>query len=570
MKGLLRRWREHELHSDDADTRLRTIEKLAGSKDPQAIELLMVGLEDPEPAIRTVAAEALGRRRDARAIRPLVRVVLFERERAVLEVATEALRHIGGSATATVLVTALDEDEISVRQAAARALRRVGWANLRDRDRARVAILQDEWQEAGGYGSAAIEPLREALCGGTQLARRRAAEALGGIGSDASAVALIETLKAGDLESGIRETAAWGIRRVCWENVNESDLALAAVVLGDWSGAAGLGGAAVAALSRCLYHDDTDVRRRAAETLYTIGGEEATSALIETLCNAGQDVEVREHVASLFAQRSDAPTEGALVSALSDESWSVRVAGANALEEREWTGVEERDRVQFAIARKDWEGIRGVGPAAIDALVGALSFHAVGGDAARTLVALGQPGQDALVDVLHREGENSSVREVASIALAESGDVRAVDPVRAMLKEPDSAVQQFAVWTLERLGWTPSTAAERAIAAIAHGDWEEVKGLGAPAVDPLLRLMAEAMAPEEAADSLEHILDAVPGRLSIDHLRKLASLDAPRKGGAKSVPELAGWGSGGGVRKADCSKIRHLAKYELLRRGIMT
>lgn len=566
MNGILRKWREHALCSNNMDKRLRGIDKLRESNDKEAVPILMSALDDPAQEVRANAASALSAMGDPRATKSLVARVLIEREHGALERITQALAHLGMDPGITALTEALDDDDVGIRLAAARALRRVNWERVPDETRARVAILQDEWEEAASYGSAAVDALHRVLYSGTPTARRRASEALGTIGNKESLTALVDVLKSPRTDSSQRETAAWGIRRVCWECADETDLARAAIILGDWFGVVSFGPIAVGPLVDVLLDGDTELGQSVVQTLNEIRSDVALAALIQALGDSQQDVTIRQLIASLLGTREDSQSLTALVNSLGDESWSVRVAAVEALEKREWLPTLPEEKALVAILRKDWDQIPKIGEASIAALVGSLGYYTVGAEAAQALLALGAPGCDALVHALNNCDDNPTVREVASMALAECGDERAIKPLQSMLKGPDIAVRQFAVWTLERLGWEPTSKSEQATAALAHGDWDRLRKLGASAVEPLLQMAADSMARDETVATLDHILDIVPGRISIRQLQKLVSLDEirPEYG---TVPQTQ---TDGSAKEQDgLGRVQKRAQRELLRRGIL-
>jgi len=569
MTGFLRRWRTDALCSDDVDTRLAGIKKLVQSQHPQAATLLIDKLDDPEPEVRAHAAAALAALGSAQAISALIHLVLHEREASVLEQGTAALAQINGQKRRPELVDALTSDDAHICQAAARALRKVCWNQLNDATKAHVAILQANWDEAAAIGPDAIGPLKAAMCTGTAHMASHAAGALGAIGSQDALAALIDLMRNTDLAREIRRTAAHGIRRMCWERVTDEDMARSAILLGTWSDLTRIGTAAVAPLVEAMAAEDPEAGLAAAKALGTISTPDATSALAKALSDGRLDIEIRASAAGLLAERKDAPSERALVAALIDESWPVRSAAAEALSQRGWFPEKKSERIWYAIARGDWFVVKTAGSEAIKPLVDVLKFHAVGLEAARALIALGPRGREALVTVLSRSNESLPIREIVTMALAESGDARAVDPLRTMLKDQDFAVRQSAVWTLERLGWEPVSQVEKAICAIVHGQWEQVRQFGAPAVEPLLRLAADVMAPQETAAALEQILDACPSKISLDHLRKLTVLQDLHP--FVVADDTEGAASEAPIQKTvNCSAIRRSAKNELARRGFMS
>ncbi len=444
----VQRWLcERSLHSDNSEARVRAIEKLSASGDPQAATLLLETLDDPDSMVRSAAASALGDVGDDRAVDNLSNVVLYEREMSLREEALAALTKIDPHRTTALLLRALDDPELSVRQAAAWALRKAAWHFLDDTQKARIAIVRSDWEEVARFGSAAVEPLEAAFRAGTQRTCCEVAEALGQIGTEEAVNALVVLLGDFDLGQGGREIVGRALRRFCADDLADAQQALICITLGEWSAVVTLGAVAV------------------------------------------------------------------------------------------------------------------------EPLVSALRYPSLCNEAARALIHIGAAGVDSLVALVKDRDQPSTVREGAAIALAEISDSRAVGPLLLMLTDPDMAVRQAAVWTLERLGWQPTEESQRALAAIAHDDWEQVRELGAAAVEPLLCLATDSMATEETVVTLEHILEFTPGDLSVNQLRTIAALQEGDRveGGASS-----------GVRAADEGEANlsygravKLAKAELFRRGVL-
>jgi len=147
-----------------------------------AVEPLVAALKDRDPQGRTAAARALGRIRDARAVKPLV----------------DALR------------------EKEVREAALQALEEIGWKPQNDGHRALQLVIElenaqherrDEIARAlAELGPPAVEPLMDALQTGDKEVRKAAAQALGVIG-DPRAIESLMSLAA-DETRAIREGAS--------------------------------------------------------------------------------------------------------------------------------------------------------------------------------------------------------------------------------------------------------------------------------------------------------------------------------------------------------------------------
>ena len=85
--------------------------------------------------------------------------------------------------------------------------------------------------------------------------------------------------------------------------------------------------------------------------------------------------------------------------------------------------------------------------------------------------------------------KSSEVRWVASLALGEIGDARAIPPLLASLKDKDRYLRFGSAKSLRQLGWSPQTDQERASYYLALQDWDSVKKLGKSATGPLIDLL---------------------------------------------------------------------------------
>lgn len=561
VRELTNWWRTKSLSSLEGYSRVRAIEKLAAAGYTDAVGPLIESLHDPIPEIREQIVDALMVLADPRAVPPLLEILLDERESVIREKLIQALQGLGAERCQRTLLEALSDDDAPRRNTAAWALRRLAWNSLDDEAKARIAIVQCDWSFAVSLGDAAIPALEEIVRDGTQVARREAAGALASIGSTKAFVVIRRLLNDRDAKRPAREVAAWAVRRMCWPDLRDEDVATALMLLGEWDGVTALGDAAIPALTDALSDLRARVRERAVESLAAIGGAEANEALLAVVTDDDQAVAVREAAAKALGDTADASTVPMLVHALNDKSWQVRVAAADALTRMNWQPATTHAAVLAGIARKDWNGVKTFGSEAVGPMVGALAFQAVCWDAARGLAAMEPEGVDALLGVLNDPTQPMACREIVSMVMADSGVTRAVAPLTEWLSSSDPELRQSAVATLERLGWTPDSSSDRAAVAIAHDDWSAVKGLGAAAIQPLIGLWRDGIVLVETLEALIRILEDASGRVSISHLRALvrqksAEIPAASAGDAETITTLA-------------ARIHKLAKTELLRRGIM-
>lgn len=169
-----------------------------------AVKPLIGALEDPDKTVREAAAYILGDIGDNRAVEPLIGA-LGDPEKTVREAATYVLGKIGDRRAVEYLVIILrDENEWSVRRAAASALAKLGWKPDQDATGAIYWIARHQYEECIQIGEPAVEPLITALFAKDLDERMHAAEALGQIG-DARAV---DSLIAAISENRVQQAAA--------------------------------------------------------------------------------------------------------------------------------------------------------------------------------------------------------------------------------------------------------------------------------------------------------------------------------------------------------------------------
>jgi HEAT repeat protein len=524
MKSLTTWWKLRQAQATDPLERARAIRKLANQADSDSRAAMMDALADAEPFVRAAASTALGENGRRDAIAPLTAMLFEEREHIVIEAIMEALNAIDTEMAIRQLLPGLDNADPITRQNTATALRTIGWENLSVGEKVRVSVVQGQWEEVIALGSAAVEPLVRAFRGGSQHVMRETGEALGMIEAPEAAAALVKLLVDPKLPRIGREIASWSLRKFKCSALPGDVAAWMAVTDGDWGAAENCGELAVDPLKYALYDDRREFAREAALTIRKIGGTRAVLALAAALADAQQDVSVREVAAISLGDLKFEESIPPLVTALSDESWTVREQAASSLRRLNWAPENDVESVRCALALQEWERVATQGEDAIPALVDALRYQSIGADAAKALMQIGDAGVTALLDALKSAEQPMSVREVIAHTLVEVGDKRAIEPIISMLDDPDVVVRQMAVWTLERFGWTPMSDRELALVAVAHEKWDELPALGPPAVDALLSLARQELAPRETVDALGDVAAASIHRLSNEQLRKLAEL----------------------------------------------
>lgn len=598
MKSLTTWWKLRQAQATDPLERARAIRKLSTQTDSDSRSAMMEALSDTEAFVRAAAATALGEsgRRDA--VAPLTALLLDEKEHIVIEAATEALNAIDADMAIRQLLPGLDDPDPVSRQNAASALRMIGWEKLSVGEKVRVSVVQNNWEEVVTLGATAVEPLVRAFRSASQHTMRETAEALGMIEAPEAAAALVKLLVDPKVQRNAREIASWALRKFKGSALPQDVAAWVAVTDGDWTAAQACGVFAIEPLRYALLDDRRETAREAVLTIRKIGGPRAVEALAAALLDAQQDVSVREAAAISLGDLETEQAVPPLVAALNDESWMVRAQAAQSLRRLRWIPTDQTQQILCAVALEEWDSITSKGEAAIPALVGALKYQSVGVHAAKALVQIGDPGVEALLETLRSTDQPMSVREVIAQTLVEVGDARAIEPIRGLLDDPDIVVRQMAVWTLERFGWTPMTDRERALVAVANERWDELPAMGPIAVDVLLSLARQELAPRETVDALGEVAATSIQRLSPEQLHRLADLPDLRMRNSnifvtrEALKLGATPGAGADMAGRDqmltpaqpdengtrgisaesfvsCAAVRQLAKVELKRRGLV-
>lgn len=346
------RFREHAvdrlvkaLRHQDPEVRHRAREVLQ-RLGPEVVDYERSMLKSRDAEMRRRAAETLGEIGDPRALESLIGA-LRDRDQSVREAAWKALVKLGGAGAEALwrepggvdrLIDALRDRDPMVRRGAVQALGEIG------NGRATEALIQrlgDEdarvrevaWKASVQYGSVVIDRLMEWMHDGRAPPEARAAaiHALGEIGDPRAVDPLVEALS----EPRVRD-AAWG--------------ALAKI-----------GAPAVERLMDALHDTRTAIRKAAAEVLGHIGDPRTQTALEDRL----EDTEGPVRLAALFAlQHLHRPPEVDRLEVFLDDPYPVmplavsemimqRAPSGSAVRARAWA---VQDSFVALISRRTSEG----------------------------------------------------------------------------------------------------------------------------------------------------------------------------------------------------------------------
>lgn len=389
---------------------------------PSSVELLLAHLDDSESDIRLAAIEVLGRLGDTRAVKSLI-ALLDDPEVIVRLAVAEALEKLGDTRAVEPLIAQLDDPETVVRQAIVEVLEQLGdvraveplIAQLNDPE---VAVRWATVIALGQLGDVRASEALIALLNDPEAKVRRAVASVLGYLGDARAVETLIT-RLDDPETSVRQNVVKALGQLCDPRVIEAlierlndpaaRVRCAIVdVLGQFRDVR-----VVKPLLARLNDPEVAVQRAIIDVLGQLGDVRAVEPLLTQLDVPAADV--RRAVVKALGQLGDARAAEPLLALLNTSSFDIRSAVRNAL-------------VQ-------------IGPAAV-----APSLMRLGDPkAARSSIVniLGQIGDTQAVEPLLAllNDPEVAVREAVATALGQLHDTRAVEPLLERLDDPDSAVR---------------------------------------------------------------------------------------------------------------------------------
>ncbi len=549
--------------------RARGIARVLKLENHQAVIPLTYLLTDEDRSIRILAAQALGKFEDRRAVEPLIAALFEEKFWDVRDEIVEALRVIGDPAAVNELILLLenDKDDLSLKQFTAWALKKFGWEQLSGEQQASVCILRDEWDGIVPLGGAAVKPLVNAVKNGTQHVRRIAAESLGKIGDPAAISALSQLMD--DDEAAVRMASAAIIEQLAKDRNDEKLQAKALIAQEKWSAITTIGPGAFDMVFEASKSREPAIRFQAIRALGSIAGNRAIAALSQYLRDG--DVYIRRAAAEGLERAKEPKTASVLVALLHDEDSEVRHSVARALKKIEWKPSNREQHVALAVAAGDWMDAAKLGQPAVAPLLKAFEDATHRTKVMGALVELGEPTVEPLIELLQTEGNSpaaASLRFSVVETLGKIGHRKAIPALEKIMSDPELAIRRAAVDALRNLGWVPTTALAQADVAIAIEDWTKLLEIGAPALPRLMILLQDDARAGQSCRVIEKLLAGDEARnVSPDHLHALAGMvTSPTRAGG-----VQGRHAGGGkTLNATVAKRRlsQLARSELKRRNV--
>lgn len=468
-----------------ARTAARAFERLGPSADEQIVELLRHGdstrravvlplvarrmdasaeiaacLDDPDGAVRALAAEALARTGAVDHLEAIFRLLADPNAR-VAQAAVGAIQALGDRRTEALTLEALAGDDARVRREALRLVRNFGWPSALP---AVVSALADPDERIRDAAMMALPALEEPAADQALLAQasaedpRTRAAAMRALGQGAGGTAARDALRAGaaDSDAWVRYYAVQSLGKLR----SADDAAVLQQAIDDVAGQVRVAAIealariprddAFRALERAAGSEEPDIRRAAVLGLGITGRSEALPIVLGAL--ASPDGPTRLVAVSALGATAGAGKADALARAARDTDENVRLTAIGFLAEDmslEATSAlvallldaPERDRVRVALSAPSPGRIAGIRRAfegadeelaaqlasalarmhtgdAVEALIAtATSGHVVARRAAVTaLGAVAGPDAVEALQRVARDDEDADVRRIAALA----------------------------------------------------------------------------------------------------------------------------------------------------------
>ncbi len=405
-------------------------------------------LKSPDPDIRIKTVRSLGADKNRKAVPALVE--LLQDENADVRLAAiNALETIGHPASADPLVSALSR-------------------SIKNTDTGLAAEHEAIGRALASVGTAAVQPLIQALESGEKETRRRAAITLGVI-KDAAA---IESL-AGKLEDSRSE-----VRKA------------AAISLGQIGEAR-----AVGALAKATANRDYETRLAAAEALGLLQSEQGVEALVKAASDSNEAVQVA--AIKGLGRIGGLQAASCLRSAMASARKAVADAAASALNSIVLSPENAEQRAEAAVLRGDFDAAVREGQVAVPALIVAMGFKdtQMRAQAARALGSL--MAEAAVPSLLAALKDHTAVVQVSAAQALVSIGENSRSGLEEMLSHYDASTVKLAAISLGEIGSADSVPALAQLIsenASVPAEYPDLFDAVSAAADSLLRIFNSSSA----------------------------------------------------------------------------
>lgn len=351
------------------------------------------------------------------------------------------------------LLKELRNPDRAARKRAAAILQLRGWEPTNDEQAALVLVAMDNPLAAERYGDAAVEALCLPLSdGGSGSLSVASAESLGHL-LDARAVQPLCTALRASSDAEARAAAATALGRI-------------------------RDPAGIPALEQSLATESDDATKKCiADALKKVMESKGSDRLVAALQDDEPKAQLR--AAILLARKDDPHAIEWLEQAINVDDAVLRGRAIDLLRQIASPGA-----IQALVRRAAGKGFDGpaeavdalaeIGQPAVPAMIDALPKAEPNGQRALLsgLARIGPPAMPALTKAL--TGASNDLKQTACDALGRLGDRgdvahKPVEPMIALLADPDTDVRRYAVHALELLHWEPADDAQREQFAKAKG-----------------------------------------------------------------------------------------------------
>lgn len=434
----------HYHHGETSfETRKEAIDALKALNTPEAIDALVLALDDLDKNVQSAAAEALGQTDNPKAAAGLIHSLLKNTDPAYQATVKRSLIKLRSKSVEAMLAALITVPppvqvliievmgEIKSGQTFETLIATLAYPDTDVRNAASEALMR--------IGIPAMDALSAALSYDDITVRIKIIQILGYIPSPKTIDVLVKLLKSPEEE--VKAATIKSLDKAGWKPDKEETGAIYWINQQRWDKCIEIGLPAIPHLLNTLSHPSiTDMMKEEITYALTRIGAEAVPILIDILNNRGA-TEQREAAARVLGKINDPRAIDPLLAKINDPAWPVRQAVASALGEM--------------------GNLR-----ALDKLITALA--------------------DVELDV----------RKASALAIGKLGDSKGIAPLVQILKTDHGAIQDVVVEALTMLGWQPDFGEAGTAYWIAKQQWDKCVTIGRPAVPMLMAAIKKTNAPD--------------------------------------------------------------------------
>lgn len=243
-----------------------------------------------------------------------------------------------------------------------------------------------------------------------------------------------------DKDPAIALAAAQALKTMQWKSENPQDLVRYHVLLNEWKELIKYRQQAIPALLRAIQDPDPAIRKEGVRTLGKIRNLNSFSEVTRLLSDP--EASVRAGALEALGDMGEPRAISLIIPGLRDPVSQVRIEAAWALDHLGWKPQSDNDRVQYLMAREQWNDVVALGrvavPPLIESLLGSQSGSRMG--IIEALAKIGGPAREALT--AYADARDPVIRKTVRTALAEMMKKKAEDEKRRPATTDSGAYQR--------------------------------------------------------------------------------------------------------------------------------